>query len=50
MWVRIFDIGVDQLTIGVSAEDENVKVKVEKFEHIKSYFELPPNLKGIVIR
>lgn len=44
------DIGVDQLTIGVHAEDKNVKVKVEKFEHIKSYFdELPPNLKSIVI-
>lgn len=41
------DIGVDQLTIRVSEEDG--KVTVEKFEHIKDYFnELPENLKGIV--
>ena len=41
------DIGIDQLTISVgSGEGE---VKIEKFEHIKSYYdELPPNLKGIL--
>ena len=40
-------IGIDQLTISVgSGEGE---VKIEKFEHIKSYYdELPPNLKGIL--
>lgn len=41
------DIGVDRLTVSIgSGEGE---VKVEKFEHIKSYFDqLPPNLKGIL--
>lgn len=41
------DIGMDQLTIRVgSGEGE---AKVERFEHIKSYYdELPPNLKGIL--
>lgn len=41
------DIGVDQLTIRVgSGEGE---VKVEKFEHVKSYYDsLPPNYKGII--
>ncbi|MDR3602907.1 MAG: DUF3888 domain-containing protein [Desulfosporosinus sp.] len=41
------DVGVDQLTIHVgSGEGE---VKVEKFEHVKSYYDsLPPNYKGII--
>ena len=41
------DVGVDQLTIRVgSGEGE---VKVEKFEHVKSYYDsLPPNYKGII--
>lgn len=40
-------VGVDQLTISVGSGAG--EVKVEKFEHIKSYFDsLPPNYKGIV--
>ncbi|EGW37466.1 DUF3888 domain-containing protein [Desulfosporosinus sp. OT] len=41
------DVGVDQLTIRVgSGEGE---VKVEKFEHVKSYYDsLPPNYKGVI--
>ena len=38
-------IGVDQLTIRVGAGEN--EVKVEKFEHIKSY-ELPPNLQELI--
>lgn len=36
-------VGIDQLTISVSAGE----VKVEKFEHIKSY-ELPPRLQDLI--
>jgi len=41
------EVGIDQLTIRVGAGEG--EVKVEKFEHIKSYYDkLPPNLKDII--
>lgn len=41
------EVGVDQLTIRVGAGEG--EVKVEKFEHIMSYYDkLPPNLKDII--